>query len=153
MNRILGFTFFLLFLAGFAFVSFDGMQRRAALKKNQEPMPLTDTDWLLTDTGPTAIDHEIGVYVRLGADGELNGHAGCNNFFGPYEISGTEIEIGPLAATRKMCTGPQMDIEKTFMNGLRDARGFEIEGNKLALTDYRGRVMTLTGQLPAEETE
>ena len=60
MKRILAFTFFLLFLAAFAFTSLDGIKRKADQQQGssaeQPTLDLAGTNWRLADTGGTEIE-------------------------------------------------------------------------------------------------
>jgi heat shock protein HslJ len=156
MKRIVAFTFFLLFLAAFAFISLDGLKRNASEANSdseQVTLNFMQTDWALVDTGGVTVEHEMGVFVRFAEDGKLTGHAGCNGFFGSYKIDGSTIEIGQLGATRKMCPEPVMQIEYTFMNALQNARTFGISGDQLMLYDEQDRSMTLSGTANQQETK
>jgi heat shock protein HslJ len=65
---------------------------------------------------------------------EISGSAGCNNFFGSFTAEDGAIEIGPLAATRKLC--PQedvMDQEAQFLTALESAATYRITGDRLEL--------------------
>ena len=156
MKRIVAFAFFLLFLAAFAFVSLDGLQKKASEAMEESPghpLDLVGTDWRLADTGGVVIEQQGGVYVRFEADGNVSGHAGCNGFFGSYTVDAASIGIGPLGATRKMCPQALMDIEYTFMNALQNARAFDIEGRELVLVDAQNRSMTLSATLDNRNNE
>lgn len=149
MKRILAFTFFLLFLAAFAFTSLDGIKRKADQQQGssaeQPALDLAGTNWRLADTGGTEIENSGGVFVRFEPDGSLDGFAGCNNFFGAYALDGSNLSISSLGATRKMCPELFMDIETTFMNALQNVRSFSISSGSLQLIDDQGRTLTLAG--------
>lgn len=75
-------------------------------------------------------------FVQFKSGGELVGHGGCNNFFGTYDLNGTQLKIGPLAATKKMCR--DMGAEQAFMSALQDSRRIEATHFKLVLFDDAG---------------
>jgi heat shock protein HslJ len=70
-------------------------------------------------------------------DGKVNGHAGCNRFFGNYEIDGRTIQCGTLGATRMFCED-SMDLEGAYLKALaRELRAL-FDDNKLVLTGDDG---------------
>lgn len=60
-------------------------------------------------------------FVQFRSGGELSGHGGCNSFFGTYDLNGTELTIGALASTKKMCPAG-MSEEQEFLRALQDSR-------------------------------
>ena len=73
---------------------------------------------------------------------QLSGSAGCNNYSGPYQPSGSKIEIGPLATTRKMCNEPRgiMEQESAYLAALEAAAAYDLSANKLEIKDDGGDV-------------
>lgn len=76
-------------------------------------------------------------------DGSLTGVAGCNNFFGGYEVDGGSIEIGPLASTKAFCGDPDgvMDQEVAYLALLQMADNYERDDDQLTLSQG-GNVLT-----------
>ena len=77
-----------------------------------------------------------GTDITLNFDkDELNGNAGCNNYFGGYEIEGNEIKVAPLGSTMRMCDTPDgvMEQEQQYLAALQTATTFRIEGDQLWL--------------------
>lgn len=68
-------------------------------------------------------------------DGEVNGAAGCNRYFGNYQISGDRITFGMLAWTEMACMQPEgiMEQEQAYMAFLSEVVRFEIEDGQLVL--------------------
>ncbi|MCU0507400.1 MAG: META domain-containing protein [Anaerolineae bacterium] len=66
---------------------------------------------------------------------ELNGSAGCNNYFGSYTVESNAITVGQLGSTMKFCEAPEgvMDQEQQYLAALQSAATFMIEGNELWL--------------------
>jgi heat shock protein HslJ len=73
-------------------------------------------------------------------DGQVNGNAGCNNYFGGYEVDGNILSVGPLASTEMFCGNPQgvMDQEYAYLAALGNAAFFEIDGEQLEIADSDG---------------
>lgn len=80
------------------------------------------------------------VRARFGDDGQLAGTGGCNRIFGPYEIDGEAIRIGPLASGRMMCTEPEgaMEQEAAYLAALQAASTWSITDGRLQLRDAEG---------------
>jgi len=76
-------------------------------------------------------------FVQFKSEGELIGSGGCNNFFGTYDLNGTKLKVGPIAATKKYCQN-QMDAERAFLDALKSARRIEATHLKLKLFDADG---------------
>jgi heat shock protein HslJ len=65
----------------------------------------------------------------------IRGFAGCNRFSSSVkETAPGVIEIGPAAATRMACPGPEMDVEQQFLAALGKATGYTFLAGRLALT-------------------
>jgi heat shock protein HslJ len=64
---------------------------------------------------------------------EVNGNAGCNNFFGDVAIDGDSIVVGPLGSTMRFCAEPAglMEQETAFLAALQSAASFRIEAGEL----------------------
>jgi len=132
MKAILGFAFFLLFLAGFAFVMLQGRQMA------QQNMPgggssMTGISWKPVYIGAVQIPADSAMFVQFEVDGSIKGHGGCNSFFGSLEQTGSGIEIGSLGATRIACAERIMNRETALMDALRKTRRFEIGAGRLQL--------------------
>jgi heat shock protein HslJ len=67
------------------------------------------------------------------AQKRVTGYAGCNNFFGSYELAGTSLKFGPLAATRRACPEPQSSVETKYLEALAKVRGWKLEAGELLL--------------------
>ena len=72
--------------------------------------------------------------------GEVAGSAGCNDYFGPYETSGSEITIGALGSTRKACQDPPgvMEQETAYLTTLPEASTYSIGESGLQMFDSSG---------------
>jgi heat shock protein HslJ len=63
----------------------------------------------------------------------VTGYAGCNNFFGSYELAGASLRFGPLAATRRACPEPASSVEMKYLGALARVRGWKLDGGELLL--------------------
>ena len=75
----------------------------------------------------------------FGADGTIEGGAGCNHFSGPYTIDGDGIAIGPLAATLVACAPSELqDQETRYLDALLASDRWSQEAGVLELVDTGG---------------
>jgi heat shock protein HslJ len=99
--------------------------------------------------GVVSILADTEITATFNADGQVNGKAGCNNYFADYSVDGTEITVGPAGVTRKFCAAPEgiMDQEAEFLAALASAGSYEIQGDRLDLyRDDGARAMTLVAR-------
>ncbi len=134
MKAIVGFGFFLLFLAGIAFVSLQGRQMA------QQNMPgggaaMTGKNWRPIVVGAQPMPDDGGMFVQFAVDGSIQGNGGCNSFSGSLEKSESGVTVGPLRATRMACAEQVMQRETALIAALQDAKQFEIGGDRLQLLD------------------
>jgi heat shock protein HslJ len=94
--------------------------RVASMYVNQIPLP---------DTALTA---------SFDANSTVAGSAGCNNYNGPYSVSGNAISIGPLGSTNATC-GQDIDTqEQVYLTALQSAATYQLTGTQLVLWDAAG---------------
>jgi heat shock protein HslJ len=120
-----------------------------------EPLPLTGTTWVLTSiaTGDAVSSTVAGTEVSLDLadDGQASGTAGCNRFSGGYEVDGTSLGFGPLAATKMFCDEEGvMEQEQSVFAALEASRSFTIDGSTLTLADESGAMLLTFEGSPAE---
>lgn len=72
--------------------------------------------------------------------GQVYGSAGCNRFTGSYSVSGTRIEMSPLAVTMMACPEPQMKAEQVFLKRLQNATRFTLGVDTLTLKASAGSI-------------
>ncbi len=67
----------------------------------------------------------------------LSGNAGCNEYFASYLATDGAILIGRVGATFRFCPEPNgvMDQEAAYLDALRTATTYTIEGNTLEMRD------------------
>jgi hypothetical protein len=119
MKAIVGFGFFLLFLAGIALVTLQGRQMA------QQNVPgggagLTGISWRPITLGNETIPEDSGIFVSFAESG---------------------IEVGPLGATRMACPQAIMSREMAFLEALQKTRGFQANNDSLRLLDDEGSVL------------
>jgi heat shock protein HslJ len=86
---------------------------------NGEPIPYVDGHPI------TMLFDETGV----------GGQAACNQYFGGYELSGSEISFSELGQTMMACLPEEvMDSEAAYLEALASVDSFGIDGNTMTLT-------------------
>lgn len=95
---------------------------------------LAGSAWRLAgDSGPEAPT------LAFTEDGELRGSAGCNTYFGSYELAGSRLEVGELATTKKLCQPPElMEREAAYLASLRQAAAVRLEDGELVVEGAGG---------------
>ncbi len=87
-------------------------------------------------------------------DGRLSGSAGCNNYTSPYSTEGTEIAIGPVAATRLLCPDEDvMDQENAYLNALETAATYQITGNAMEMRTADGAIVAIFSRAAVQDAE
>lgn len=121
----------------------------AALTFKAEPAPvLAGPTWHVTgyNNGRQAVVSPLlGTALTLRfADGAVQGFAGCNTFRASYTSEGDRLAIGPVATTRKSCSGEGvMQQEREFLAALATATTWALPGGKLDVHRADGeRVLT-----------
>jgi heat shock protein HslJ/LysM repeat protein len=92
--------------------------------------------------------------ATFGADGQIAGSSGCNNYSAGYKTDGNNIAIGPAIVTQMFCEQPEgvMDQEQQYLAALETAAVYTIEGGRLQLRTAEGSlaidfVAAVTGQV------
>jgi heat shock protein HslJ len=113
--------------------------------------PLAGSEWRPTNIGEIKVPAGSEMFVRFGGEGKLEGHGGCNRFFGTFKLAGDGIEIGPLGATRMACSEPAvMEREVRFLEALHNATRFMRVRIDLSLTDNTGNPVVQLIQTDAD---
>ncbi len=69
------------------------------------------------------------------AAGQLNGNAGCNNYFGFYILAGSRLTIDNLGSTMMTCPTPVMAQEQDYLADLTAVVRYMIVDEQLRLAD------------------
>jgi heat shock protein HslJ len=73
---------------------------------------------------------QAGTTINLSFKGGLvKGFAGCNTFRATFKVDGDRIAVGPVATTRRMCTGDGvMQQEREFLAALKSTTTWAFSG-------------------------
>jgi heat shock protein HslJ len=112
-------------------------------------------DWVVTTIGiqdGTAITYPTTqITLTFNQDGTLAGYGGCNNYNGPFTITGqtlpkgTAFTVGPLVTTKKVCP-VYSSQENTYLGILQNSMAYVATGNQLTITDKTGNVLVFQTQ-------
>lgn len=114
---------------------------------SEPPAPLTGTSWKVTGlvSGSTASSLPPGTenkaHFTFAKDGSVEGNLGCNSFHGKAEVSGSKLTFGPLTSTRKMCAGPEMELERALLGVLEGTATYEIDHRTLSVKAESGKAL------------
>ena len=109
--------------------------------KTKQDLALEDTKWVLQSYGePGNLDDVIAdteiTAEFVSSEGTVKGSAGCNSYFGSYEVDGSQLSIpGPIGATEMYCAEPEgvMDQEQQYLITLQLAESYGIDGDELRI--------------------
>jgi heat shock protein HslJ len=67
-------------------------------------------------------------------ESRVAGFTGCNMLSGTWRMENGEPHVGPLATTKRMCLGPEGDVEKRVLAALSSQSRITRAGNRLVFT-------------------
>ncbi|MEE1754158.1 META domain-containing protein [Streptomyces sp. SP18CS02] len=110
----------------------------------QPPAPLAGTEWKVDSltSGETATSLPSGTegkaHFVFAKDGTVRGSLGCNSFTSTTTTDGSTITFGRVATTRRLCPGPEMDLERALLKAMAGKVRYTIEHRTLTLTAPNG---------------
>lgn len=124
----------------------DGERRGVFIR--MEPLQLEDTNWILNayNDGEGAFINLVSgteITASFGADGELRGSSGCNDYSTTYQADGRNISFGPVVSTLMECAEPEgaMEQEAKYLRVLEFAATFRNFGIILVFYDESGQLV------------
>jgi heat shock protein HslJ len=79
--------------------------------------------------------------------GSAGGNSSCNVFGGSYSTSGTTLNITEVVSTMRACIeNDRMNIERKFLDGLRETNRYDIQRGKLMLYQNKRLLLTFAGE-------
>ena len=122
-------------------------------KKIVDPdRPLTGTTWQVVGlVSAQAVSSSVALEqseptLTIAEDGAVSGSTGCNQITGNATVSGTRIEFGPLATTKKACPPERDEIERAVLGVLQGTVQATIDADQLSLTGAEGKGLVLRAQ-------
>jgi heat shock protein HslJ len=72
-------------------------------------------------------------------DGRVAGNAGCNSYFGEYELEDSTLSMGAIGMTEMYCAAPGiMEQEYAYLSALALVSSYEIRGNTVEMKNADG---------------
>lgn len=108
-----------------------------------QPATLANTRWTVTGYnngrgGVVGVAADTSLTLEFDDAGAVSGSAGCNRFRGTYTEGDDTVELGPLAASRKLCQDEVMEQEALFLDALPRGTRLRFEADRLELRDEDG---------------
>ena len=128
----------------------DGQGGAVVTFRRAPPPVLTGPVWRMTafndgKGGFVSARRDVAVSAVFGADGQLTGSGGCNDYRAKYTQDGDNLTLGTIILlTKKPCAGEIRDQERAFLGTLRSATRIETEGSRLLLTRPGMRIASFT---------
>ena len=89
---------------------------------------LVGPTWTAISIGGTDTVPASAPTMAFGADGQVQGTGGCNQYGGPYKVDGSAIEIGQLASTMMLCADASVGNQETaFFAAMDGAQTWQID--------------------------
>jgi heat shock protein HslJ len=66
-------------------------------------------------------------------EGRMHGFTGCNMMSGAWRMEEGEARLGRVTVTRRMCLGPEREVEKRLMAALGDKSRALRDGDRLVI--------------------
>ena len=127
--------------AVFAGVLLGGMSG-CSQNSSMQAETITGITWTLAEVDGTTVDPaqtNRPATLLLDEEGRASGSAGCNQFGGPYTLTGDEIRFGAMAMTRMACPD-RMAVEAAYSAVFEAARTWRLRDGMLELM-ADGRVL------------
>jgi heat shock protein HslJ len=103
---------------------------------------LEGVEWALVSIGGEDVPPDAEITALFDA-GKVPGSAGCNSYFGGYELDGEALSVSPLGTTRMACPEPLMALETAFVSALTSAETYRVCGDTLEIA-YDGGSLIFT---------
>lgn len=120
-----------------------------------EPLALSPegVEWTLTTLAGEPVTEGVEVTLFL-SGGEVVGNAGCNSYFGSYELSEDSLVFpNPFGTTLKLCEDEVMAVEGQYLPLLQATIDWSInDEGALSLTDEDGVVQLVYNEAPIDIT-
>ena len=113
--------------------------KQAAPPPGAEAFGIEGIQWYLTEVdgspvSPTAGDKQPHMLLDP-EEKQATGFAGCNTFFGSYELDGSSLTFGPMGATRMACPDLETGLEMSVFEALESTRNWKKSDGELLLLD------------------
>ena len=94
---------------------------------------LAGKTWVLTNIGNLSASKEVKTTIQFSEDNQVSGNAGCNSYFGSYELVDGSFTVSAIGSTKKMCPENVMSQEDNFIVTLDGANSIKMFGDNLVI--------------------
>jgi heat shock protein HslJ len=101
-----------------------------------DPAALMGTRWVGAVGG--SVDRRAVPRLEFVREGRLTGFTGCNLLSGAWRREGGQVLLGPVATTKRMCLGPEGELEKRVLAAMVDGSRVTVSGDRLLLESPTG---------------
>jgi heat shock protein HslJ len=109
------------------------------IAQENEVLSLIGTSWWVEDIVGKGVVDMSHTTIEFPEEGKIAGDTACNRYFGGVEIEGTNLTVGALAGTRKMCSAALMNQEQAFYQAMGEVVSWDAaETGLLYLRDADG---------------
>lgn len=113
--------------------------KQATMPPGANAATLEDIQRYLTEVGGSPVSPMAGdrqPHMLLDPEEkQVTGFAGCNHFFGSYELEGSSLTFGPMGATRMACPDLETGLETSVFEALERTRKWKQADEELLLLD------------------
>ena len=114
-----------------------------------DKLRLEDRKWILESVKGASIPKvgQEAFIVFEPVKGSAGGDTSCNSYGANYKANGDKISITQIISSMRACIEDErMNIEREFLDGLRNADRFEIKADELMLYRHRKLLLTFAGR-------
>jgi heat shock protein HslJ len=98
---------------------------------------LTGVEWRVSELSGhsvvPSVDRQQPFIIFDEAKKQASGYAGCNRFFGEYELKGVALTFGQIGVTKRACPDLEEAVETEFLKVLDATRRWRIVDGTLEL--------------------
>ncbi|MGM9713135.1 MAG: META domain-containing protein [Prevotella sp.] len=96
--------------------------------------------WAIVEAMQKGVDGaEKAPFIQFKNDGQINGNASVNSFFGGYKVDGGKVSFSNLGMTRMF--GKSMDIEDNISKAIGATATIEVKKDGAVMKDKDGKVV------------
>lgn len=125
----------------------------ASCKSVESDVKLTERKWVLEsmdgEKPQLKVAHNRVTMQFNDTEKRVSGMAGCNRFFGGYEMDGKKLKFSHMGATRMTC--PDIEVEMKFFKILEDTDNFQIKDHQLTLFQKNKVLAVFKGENTSEK--
>jgi heat shock protein HslJ len=116
-----------------------------------DPQKLMIPRWFLSELTYNGAQVALGdaqITLQFTQDGQINGNAGCNDYFASYTTDSTgKMSFSQAAATKMFCEN-NMQQENAYLGALEQISQFKTEQGKLILSSSDGKTSLIFSMPP-----